>query len=89
MRISKSVNSPTNNNHQGLTFNASYSNIIDLETVKVSHSAHVTNGYQRSASLISNGQSILPILQRSANKAAEMFKVGNNEYIYISNINCK
>jgi tubulin delta len=31
------------------------------------------NGYQRSASLLSNSQSILPLLQRSTAKAADMF----------------
>jgi len=40
------------------------------------HSCHLANGYQRSASLVTNGQSILPILQRAASKSADMFRVG-------------
>lgn len=39
-------------------------------------SAHHVNGYQRSASLLSNGQSVLPYLTRPALKAAKMFSSG-------------
>ena len=59
-----------------LAFSASYSDILDTEPVKICFSPHVTNGYSRSASLLSNGQTILPVLQRAASKAAQMFQAG-------------
>lgn len=44
--------------------------------VSVHCSDHIVNGYQRSASIMSNGQSIVPYLKRPALKAAKMFSSG-------------
>lgn len=55
-----------------------------LGAVQVHHSEHVVNAYQRSASLLSNGQAILPILQRAASKGAELFRVGAYLHQYTS-----
>ena len=60
-----------------------FSLLLD-DAVQVHHSAHIVNGYQRSASLLSNGQAILPILQRAATKAAELFRVGAYLHQYSS-----
>lgn len=46
------------------------------------HSEHCVSGYQRSASIMSNGQSVLPYLQRPALKAAKMFSSGIRFAIY-------
>ena len=56
--------------------NPNYSTLLGGGTVQVHHSQHIVNGYQRSASLLSNGQAILPILQRAASKGAELYRVG-------------
>ena len=48
--------------------------------VCVTYSNSTCNGYQRSASILSNGQSILPILQRSLHKASQLFHA--NAYIH-------
>jgi hypothetical protein len=45
--------------------------------IDVHCSEHHVNGYQRSASIMSNGQSVLPYLNRPALKAAKMFSSGN------------
>lgn len=46
------------------------------QNCQVHSSTHTTNGYLRSASLLSNSQSIIPVLQRPITKAASMFRVG-------------
>lgn len=58
---------------------ASLSNIslhTSHQNCQVHSSTHITNGYMRSASLLSNSQSIIPVLQRPITKAASMFRVG-------------
>lgn len=50
--------------------------IINDNQARFCYSSHITNKYQRSACLISNSQSILPMLQRSVNKAAQLYEVG-------------
>lgn len=57
---------------------------VFVDEVHMHHSPHVVNGYQRSASMLSNGQTILPILQRAASKAAELFRVGAYVHQYAS-----
>eukprot|EP01038_Epipyxis_sp_PR26KG_P013340 gene13340-17892_t len=44
--------------------------------IQINYSDFFVNDYQRSITVLSNGQSILPILNRSTRKATEMFKVG-------------
>ena len=48
----------------------------DCSPVNLYCSSHHVNGYQRSASIMSNGQSVLPYLKRPALKAAKMFSSG-------------
>jgi len=55
------------------------------DSFKLCSSSHVLNGYKRSASLVSNGQSILPYLQRSLGRAADMFRVGAYVHQYTDN----
>ncbi len=50
--------------------------IINDNQVKICYSSHITNQYQRSACLVSNSQSILPMLERSVNKAAQLYEAG-------------
>jgi hypothetical protein len=40
------------------------------------HSPHAVNGYQRSISALSNSQAVLPLLERAAHRAGELFKAG-------------
>ena len=47
------------------------------------HSPKCVNGYQRSISLLSNGQAVLPYLNRLINKSTQMFKVGAYLHQYI------
>lgn len=54
------------------------------EQIYMYHSSHHINGYLRSASLVSNGQATLPILQRAASKAADLFRVGAYLHQYTS-----
>lgn len=44
--------------------------------VQINYTNLQLNGYQRSATVISNGQAILPVLQRSLQKATSMFRAG-------------
>ncbi len=52
--------------------------------VSVFHSHHAVNGYQRSTTALTNGAACMPILQRSAEKAAEMFRHGAYVHQYES-----
>jgi tubulin delta len=62
---------------QQLQFRIPFSDaIINENQVKFCYSPHVTNQYQRSACLVSNSQSILPMLQRAASKAAQLYQAG-------------
>lgn len=49
---------------------------VETGPVNLYYSTHHVNGYQRSASIMSNGQSVLPYLKRPALKAAKMFSSG-------------
>lgn len=73
-RPGRGEGSPVHSNQSPLSFQASYSDILGTDPLKVCYSSHITNGYSRSASLLSNGQSILPVLQRAATKAAQMYQ---------------
>lgn len=48
----------------------------NTDAVSIRHSGHLVNGYQRTASLLSNSQAILPVLQRIALKSSSMYEVG-------------
>jgi len=50
--------------------------VLADDSVHMFHSSHAVNGYQRSATLLSNGQAVLPILQRAASKGADLFRAG-------------
>ena len=52
--------------------------------VSVFHSSHIVNGYQRSSTALTNGAACVPILRRSAEKAAEMFRTGAYVHQYES-----
>lgn len=51
---------------------------------KVSFSTIKANGYERSASIMTNGQSIIPILQRPVVLGTKMFRVGAYVHQYTS-----
>lgn len=55
-------------------FLAPYVKMLD-SPVKICYSRLQVNGYQRSASILSNGCTTLPLLQRVRSKAADMFSV--------------
>ena len=56
----------------------------ELENFSVCTSPHSVNGYQRSMSLISNGQTILPYFQRLLYKSSDMFQSGAYLHQYTS-----
>ena len=47
-----------------------------MEYYNVCTSPSFVNGYQRSLTLVSNGQTVVPYLRRLLSKATEMFRVG-------------
>ena len=56
------------------THDIQFTSVNWINPVMVCKSTHHINGYQRSVSLISNSQSILPFLERPVLKAAHMFQ---------------
>jgi hypothetical protein len=60
----------------GNRFEVSACEWADDQSVELYHSSHCLNGYHRSASIVSNSQSILPYLNRPVAKAAAMFQSG-------------
>lgn len=60
------------------------STIFDDRNCQMHYSNRSVNGYQRSAVLLSNSQSILPILQRAGLKGAEMYRAGAYVHQYKS-----
>ena len=61
---------------EGNRFEVSACGWSDDQSVELYHSSHCLNGYHRSASIVSNSQSILPYLHRPVAKAAAMFQSG-------------
>ena len=55
------------------SFAAHYASIV-TEPVKLYSTAFQVNGYQRSASIVSNGCTVLPLLQRVTSRAASLFE---------------
>ena len=67
-----------------LTFTSSYATWAATAPCKVYSSHFAVNGYQRSASLISNGQTVLPSLQRPLLNGSNMFRSGAYVHQYLS-----
>lgn len=61
-------------------FLASHSNLLGQTPVSVNSTVFALNRYQRCCSLLSNDQSVLPILQRPRQRAEELFN--NKAYLH-------
>ena len=70
------VNQGVGGRSQRLFAAKNYASLLGRNAVQLYHSGHSVSGYQRSASLLSNSQTILPILQRAASKASDLYRVG-------------
>jgi hypothetical protein len=62
----------SSSNTPACKYTGKYTALAD-DCVQVGHSPYTVSGYQRSAAVLDNGTVVLPLLQRVASKAADLF----------------
>jgi hypothetical protein len=88
----RTIGSASSNDHNNLQlyeeFRESHADIypvVGMKPIQIQASPFLVNKYKRSTTVLSNDQTILPILQRTILKSQDMFEVGAYVHQYTSN----